>query len=198
VLEDSIQVYNFIADSSFQYFINLPDYSNSESSSFLLKLMDENGQIIMSDYYYRTLSLPLLEHNKKYWLIVENLNGVEANLDFSKIERQQEFTVNSSTILKVDQNFDFQYQQQEIILNVEEAGTYFFNVSAFDSFDYQLVGVGGNLPNNQPMFVSSSISTNRNLNLQATHLQKGIYKIVAKSKWLTGFASFEILSASQA
>ncbi|WP_167370367.1 CARDB domain-containing protein [Acinetobacter genomosp. 33YU] len=198
VSENSLQVYKFIADSSFQYFIDFPDYNNPESSSFLLKLMDENGQIIMSDYYYRTLSLPLLEHNKKYWLIIENLNGVEANLDFSKTVRQQEFTVNSSTSLKVDQNFDFQYQQQEIILKVEEAGTYFFNVSAFDSVNYQLVGVGGNLPNNQPMFASSSISTNRNLNLQATHLQKGIYKIVAKSNWLTGFASFEILSASQA
>lgn len=76
-------------------------------------------------------------------MIVENINRVEANLDFSKIERQQKFTINSSTTLKVDQNFDFQYQQQEIILNVEEAGTYFFNVSAFDGFNYQLVGVGG-------------------------------------------------------
>ncbi|WP_151794382.1 LEPR-XLL domain-containing protein, partial [Acinetobacter nosocomialis] len=198
VSEDGIQIYNFIADSSFQYFIDFPDYNNDESPGFLLKIMDENGQIMISDYYYRTLSLPLLEHNKKYWLIVENLNGVEANLDFSKIEKQQKFTVNSSTNLKVDQNFDFQYQQQEIILKVEEAGTYFFNVSAFDSFDYQLVGVGENLSNNQPMFASSLISTNRNLNLQATHLQKGIYKIVAKSNWLTGFASFEILSASQA
>ncbi|WP_347016209.1 hypothetical protein H2788_11655 [Acinetobacter seifertii] len=143
VLEDGLQVYKFVAESDFQYFINFPDYNNHEFSSFLLKLMDENGQIIMSDYYYRTLSLPLLEHNKKYWLIVENINRVEANLDFSKIERQQKFTINSSTTLKVDQNFDFQYQQQEIILNVEEAGTYFFNVSAFDGFNYQLVGVGG-------------------------------------------------------
>lgn len=64
VLEDGLQVYKFVAESDFQYFINFPDYNNHEFSSFLLKLMDENGQIIMSDYYYRTLSLPLLEHNK--------------------------------------------------------------------------------------------------------------------------------------
>ncbi|WEI17181.1 hypothetical protein PY247_11535 [Acinetobacter proteolyticus] len=180
-VSEHTQVYEFLVDPDFNYFIDIPELNGSEVSNFTFKLFDEYGRELVYENYYAMWRLPLNEFGKNYWLVIENYNQIEILFNIVKQPKQINLSVNANEKTAYELDLLNNYQEQNIVLNIEKSGTYFFELPIHENLQWELIGLGQqNGLANRESVLSRSEEFNSNNAVLAFHLSAGTYKLVLR------------------